>query len=111
LLLTAQQEFKSACCDVLDSVKLKSIVYGPTQAWKTKHANAISNDGRDRVYKLGKKAKAEEDAEIEAAAAVSNNSGDFFGSISADSYDFTHDEVISDLEHAHSGIRNGPLLD
>jgi hypothetical protein len=53
---------------VLDSVKLKSIVYGPSQTWKTKHSNAVSNDGRDRVYKLGKKAKAEEDAAASASA-------------------------------------------
>jgi hypothetical protein len=67
-------------------------VYGPTQAWKTKHANAISNDGRDRVYKLGKKAKAAEDAEIEAAAVVSTASGDLFGHVTAEEHDFTRAE-------------------
>lgn len=68
-----KQEFKSACCDILDGVKLRAVVYGPTATWKIKYSNLNSNDNRKPVYADGQEIKkrrvAQEQAQAQAVAA------------------------------------------
>ncbi|KAF2436821.1 hypothetical protein EJ08DRAFT_654992 [Tothia fuscella] len=77
-------EFKSACCDIMDGIKLQAVVYAPTTTWRTKYSNLNSNDNRKPVYADGQEIKKRRMAQQQAEAEVEGDTASTTGVGDAD---------------------------